>query len=174
MHEKWTQFFDRVEKIAANFGAVLMSLMAILVTYQVFSRYVLHYSPYWTEEITTNTLMWVSMIGAACGDWTDTHMDLTMLVSHFPEALQVWLRVFSDLLILFFAGYLLVDGTRLVLMTMNGTLSSIPIPVGYTYLIMPITGAMMICFSLCKATNRLMSFYVWKDVASNEGVNVHD
>lgn len=173
MHKKWTNFFDILEKTVINIGAVMMALMAILISYQVFARYVLHYSPYWTEEITTTVLMWVGLLGTACGAWTDTHMSLEMIVNKFPKGVQVWFSVFSDLLIGIFAYFLLVDGFRLVTQTMNGVLSSIPIPIGITFLIMPICGGLMILFALFKAFSRVMNFYVWKEVTSSEGVNIH-
>lgn len=172
MNKKWKAFFDSLEKIIINIASVLMGLMAIFVVYQVFSRYVLRYAPYWTEEITTNVMMWVSLLAMACGAWTDSHMDLAMLVERFPKSVQVWLRVLSDLLIGLFAYYLLVDGISLVAQTMNGVLSSMPVPIGYTYLIIPISGGLTLCFVLLKAFSRLMNFYVWKETVS-EGVGIH-
>jgi TRAP-type transport system small permease protein len=173
MHKKWNAFFDLIDKIVTQIGAVIMVVMSILVTYQVVARYCFHYAPPWTEETTWTLLMWVGLLAGASGVWNETHMDLAMLVERFPKAVELWFRVLADLLIAGFAYYLLVDGISLVSQTMVGTMASLPVPIGITYLVMPITGGLMICFSLMKAFNRVMNFYVWKEVSASEGVNIH-
>lgn len=173
MLKKWTQWVNFMENLTINFTAALMGLMAIFISYQVFSRYVLRYSPYWTEEIAVTTMMWAGLLGAACGTWTDSHMELNMLVRHFPKSLQLWLRVFSDCLIIGFAGYMLFDGIRLVQMLMNGVMASVPIEIGYTYLVVPISGGLMIVFGLTKAVDRIFKFYVLKEFTTSEGVGMH-
>jgi TRAP-type C4-dicarboxylate transport system permease small subunit len=173
MHKKWTAFFDLIDKITTQVGAVIMAVMSILVSYQVVARYCFHYAPPWTEETTFTLLMWVSLFAGASGVWNETHMDLAMLVERFPKTVQLWLRVFSDLLIAAFGYILLVYGISLVQQTMLGIMASLPIPYGITYLIMPISGSLMLVFSLFKAFTRIMNFYVWKDVVSSEGVSIH-
>ena len=173
MLKNWTRWVSFIEKTTINFTAILMGLMAIFISYQVFSRYVLRFSPYWTEEIAVTVMMWAGLLAGACGIWNDSHMKLDMLVRHFPKALQLWLKVFSDCLISAFAGYMFFDGIRLVQMTMNGVLSSIPIEIGYTYLVVPISGGMMIVFGLTKAIDRIFKFYVLKEFTTSEGVGMH-
>lgn len=174
MIKHWKRWVDLSEKIVINLAAGLMLLMAVLVTYQVFARYVLHDSPFWIEEICTTVLMWVGLLAAACATWTDSHMDLEMVVMRLPKVLQLWLRVVSDLLIAGFAGYLVKDGIILVQNTMAGMLSTLPVPIGYTYLVLPVVGALMIVFALTKAVNRLVSFYVYKEEYQAQGVNFHE
>lgn len=173
MHKKVKVFFDWVDKIATQLGGIIMAVMTVLVTYQVVARYWFHYAPSWTEETTWTLLMWVSLLAGASGVWNETHMDLTMLVSHFPKTLQLWLRVFSDLLVVGFGYYLFTEGISLAIQTMNGIMASLPVPIGVTYLVMPISGGLMFCFSLLKAFGRIMNFYVWKEEVSNEGVSIH-
>lgn len=174
MKIKLKAFFSWIDKATTQLGAVIMAVMTILVTYQVVARYWFHYAPSWTEETTWTLLMWVSLLAGASGVWNETHMDLSMLVERFPKAMQLWLRVFSDLLIVAFGYYLLVDGISLVNQTMVGIMASLPIPIGFTYLVLPISGGLMLCFSLLKAFGRIMNFYVWKEVSADEGVNAHD
>jgi TRAP-type C4-dicarboxylate transport system permease small subunit len=174
LHNKLKSFFDWIDKATTQLGGVIMAIMTILVTYQVVARYCLHYAPSWTEETTWTLLMWVSLLAGASGVWNETHMDLAMLVEHFPKAVELWFRVFSDLLIVGFGYYLLVDGISLVTQTMNGVMASLPIPIGLTYLILPISGGLMLCFSLVKAFGRIMNFYVFKEGSESKGVSVHD
>lgn len=174
MQKKVKVFFDWVDKVTSQLGAVIMAVMTILVTYQVAARYWFHYAPSWTEETTWTLLMWVSLLAGASGVWNETHMDMAMLVERFSKTVQLWFRVFSDLLIVAFGYYLLTDGISLSIQTMNGVMASLPIPIGITYWVMPISGGLMLCFSLLKAFGRIMNFYVWKEVTESGGVSVHD
>lgn len=174
MFRRWTVWVNFVEKLIINFSSLLMGLMALFVSYQVFSRYVLRYAPYWTEETSWTVQMWVGLLAAACAVWTDSHMELEMVVRHFPKALQLWLKVVSDCLVAFFAGYVLFDGIRLCQLTMNGLMASLPIPFGYTFLVIPISGGLIILFALTKAIDRIFRFYVLKEEFKvGEGVGVH-
>ena len=168
----WSRWIGFVDKSVIGFTAVLMGLMAIFVSYQVFSRYVLRFSPYWTEEIATTVMMWAGLLGAASGIWNDSHMELEMVVRHFPKALQLWFRVLSDCLIAAFAAYLLFDGIRLVQLTMNGVMASVPVPIGYSFLVVPIAGGLMVVFAVTKACDRIFRFYAPRRNAGGE-VNVH-
>ena len=172
MQKKWTKWVDICEKVIVNFTAALMLLMVIIVSYQVFARYVIKSSPFWIEEISINFLMWIGLLSAAGGTWKDTHMDLEMLVIRLPKAVQVWLGVFSDILIAAFSWLLLQYGIELVSSLMMGTLSTLPIPVGYTYMVLPFSGGLMVIFSLIRAANRLISFYVFDEVLT-KGVASH-
>lgn len=173
MFKIWTQWIDLVDKVIIHFTAVLMGLMAIFISYQVFSRYVLRFSPYWTEEIATTAMMWVGLLAASCAIWTDSHMELDMLARRFPAALQLWLRVFSDGLIVAFACFMLWDGIRLVQLTMSGIMATVPIEIGYTFLVVPISGGLTILFGLTKAIDRIRKFYPRHESNSNEGVAAH-
>ncbi|HEX3045016.1 MAG TPA: TRAP transporter small permease [Bacillota bacterium] len=174
MLRKWTQVVNFLEKMIIYFSSTLMGLMAIFVSYQVFSRYVLRYAPYWTEETSWTVMMWVGLLAAACAVWTDSHMELEMVVRRFPQAVQLWLKVFSDAIIAFYAGYVLFDGIRLVQLTMNGVMASLPIAYGITFLVLPISGGLIVLFALTKAVDRIFRFYVLKEeFKAGEGVGVH-
>jgi TRAP-type C4-dicarboxylate transport system permease small subunit len=94
-------------------------------------------------------------------------------VRHFPKSLQLWLRVFSDCIVSAFAGYMVVNGIQLVQMLMNGVMASVPIEIGYTYLVVPISGGLMIVIGLTKAADRIFKFYVLKEFTISEGVGMH-
>ncbi len=157
------RWIDKLERFITNFTASIMLFMALVVTLQVVARYCFRHSPFWTEEIATNLMMWIGLLGAAGAVWTDSHMDLKMIVNRLPQAVQLWVRVLGDFLIVYFALHLTIYGGQLTLNLMNGTLSSLPIAVGYTYMVVPISGVLIIFFALVKALSRILTFYKFGD-----------
>ena len=94
-------------------------------------------------------------------------MSLELVVSRLPETLRVWLRVATDIVIVVFAFFLCERGIFLVQRTMCGTLSSLPIAVGYTYLVLPIAGGLMVIFAAIRAVTGVTRFYAAKGKRRN-------
>jgi TRAP-type C4-dicarboxylate transport system permease small subunit len=158
---------DRLERLITVTTAVIMIVLSALICWQVFSRYVLNSSPFWIEEISTISLMWIGLLGAAACVWTESHMSLELVVSRLPETLRVWLRVATDIAIGAFAFVLCERGIFLVQRTMSGTLSSLPIAVGITYLVLPIAGGLMVIFAATRAVTGVTRFYAEKGRIGN-------
>ena len=57
--------FVLIDYLAKGAEFVMVSLtflMIVLVTYQVFERYVLHYTPPWSEELAVYSMIWFGML----------------------------------------------------------------------------------------------------------------
>ncbi len=67
---------DYLAKFAELVMVTLATLMVSLVTYQVFQRYVLHYTPPWSEELAVYLMIWFGMIAMAVGVRRNSHMAL--------------------------------------------------------------------------------------------------
>jgi len=150
---------NRLERFITFATAVIMIVLSALICWQVFSRYVLNASPFWIEEISVIALMWIGLLGAAACVWTESHMSLELVASRLPETVRVWLRAATDILIGVFALVLCERGIFLVQRTMGGTLSSLPVAVGYTYLALPIAGGLMVLFAAIRAVTGVTRFY---------------
>lgn len=153
---------DRLERLLTAVTAVIMIILSALICWQVFSRYVLNSSVFWIEEISVISLMWIGLLGAAACVWTESHMSLELIVSRLPETFRAWLKVATDIAIGVFAFFLCERGIFLVKRTMSGTISSLPLAVGYTYLVLPIAGGLMVIFVGIRAVSGLTRFYAAK------------
>ena len=162
------RWLDRAERLITATTAVIMIILSVLICWQVFSRYVLNSSPFWIEEISVISLMWIGLLGAAACVWTESHMSLELVVSRLPETVRIWLRALTDMAIAGFALFLCDRGIFLVQRTMSGTLSSLPLAVGYTYLVIPIAGGMMVLFALVRAISGVTRHYAGKGGRSHD------
>ena len=168
MPELVMNILDRLERFITFATAAIMIILSVLICWQVFSRYVLNSSPFWIEEMSVISLMWIGLLGAAACVWTESHMSLELVVSRLPETVRIWLRALTDMAIAGFALFLCDRGFFLVQRTMSGTLSSLPLAVGYTYLALPIAGGMMVMFALVRAISGVTRHYAGKGGRSHD------
>jgi len=130
----------------------LMGAAVINVLWQVFSRYVLGAPSSFTQEIARFLLIWVGVLGAGYGVGQHDHLALEILPKRLEGRAQAGLRIFIQGCILAFAvGALIVGGGRLVYvqLTLGQTSASLGIPIGYVYLVLPLSGLVMGFYTLC-------------------------
>ena len=129
-------------------GAAIV-LMSLIVPVGVFMRYVLGVGAQWPEPIAILLMMVFTFIGAAATYRTGGDIAVAMLTERLPAVPQRVLAVAVDaamaLVCLFVAGY----GGRLCVQTMGQTVSELPwLPVGVTYLPIPLGAALTLVFVL--------------------------
>lgn len=152
-------WLDRIDRVITGVAGGLLGLLTLLVTVQVVARYVLQTGLFWADELTGVVMLWAAMLGAAGCIWTDSHIRLTMVVERLPPSVRTWILTLMDGVILWFAAVLFGEGANLVQSTMGGRMSSLDIPIGITYVILPGAALFMVVFSLIAALNRLTRHY---------------
>ncbi len=174
MLTKINKWLDELERIITIITAAMLVILAILVCTQVFTRYVLsnqfvmkvlnhNMNFFWIEEISVTLMMWIGLFGAAGCVWTDSHMNLNLVLERIPSKIQIWVRVFIDIMIGVYSFVLLREGIILTYQTMGGTMPTVKIPVGYTYIILPISAGFMLIFSVIKAIKKIFDYYFNKE-----------
>ncbi|VBB05386.1 tripartite atp-independent periplasmic transporter dctq component [Lucifera butyrica] len=140
-----------MDYLARGAEAVMVFLticMVTLVTYQVFERYVLHYTPPWSEEAAVYLMVWFGIIGIAAGVRRNSHMALHFFADKFPAGMQKGLTIIKYLLILGYTGVLVKEGFAMVQLTMSQKSPAMGMPVGYVYLALPVSAILIILFTL--------------------------
>jgi TRAP-type C4-dicarboxylate transport system permease small subunit len=154
MVNKLARIAGYVERAITVVAAVLMAALALLVCWQVFARYVLHASPFWVEEITVTAMMWIGLLGGAACVWTGSHMSLELLVRRLPLRVRAVVEICGELAITAFAGFLGANGWRLAAVTMSSRMSTVPLPLGLTYVVIPLAAALMIVLALVRVVTK--------------------
>jgi TRAP-type C4-dicarboxylate transport system permease small subunit len=133
-----------------------MSLMVINVLWQVFSRYILANPSSFTDELARYLMIWLGVLGAAYVAGKGNHVAITYFSEKFSPKNYRKVRVFIHLTILVFALLgMLIGGSRLVYITLVlGQLSpALKIPLGLVYLVIPISGALIIFYKILDLKN---------------------
>ncbi len=105
----------------------------------------------WSEEIATNLLMWVSLLGACVAYNSKAHLGVDYFVSKLHDSTRPLVTIVVNVLVgLFSVIVMLVGGYILVSDTFrSGQLSAaLEIPQGYYYLAVPISGIFMILYCI--------------------------
>ena len=122
---------------------VLLVLMVVIVFANVVSRYYLHASLAWSEEVARFMLVWLVFIGSFLAYIHDEHLGLDILVAKLPATVRKIVAFATNMLILF-ALYAVMEGGYLLMRDNFDWLSSAAeIPQGYVYFIVPFTCGLM-------------------------------
>ncbi|CAM5191236.1 TRAP transporter small permease protein OS=Castellaniella defragrans OX=75697 GN=HNR28_002223 PE=3 SV=1 [Castellaniella denitrificans] len=133
---------DRVESFAMITLMLVATCVAII---QVIARYVFNNSLYWSEETVLYALIMMSFLTCSMGVRYAAHICVEVLPLLVGPRLARGLQYLASILGLMFAGVLVYYGARLAINTlnMNQLSPAMRIPVGYVYMVIPISGACM-------------------------------
>ena len=87
---KW--FFSNFEEVC---GASLLLLMSILAFVNVLTRYFIHYSLAFTEELEVSSMVYLTMLGASAAFKKDLHLKLMFFEMKASFKIRKLLRLFS-------------------------------------------------------------------------------
>jgi TRAP-type C4-dicarboxylate transport system permease small subunit len=115
---------------------IQFSIMAIIVFFDVVSRYVFSSPLSWSEEMARYLLIWISCLGA--GIIMGEHIRIELILNYVPDSAKRWLLLISDILALFFLVLLVVEGIPRAIVLKGTTSPSVPgITMFWVYLAIP-------------------------------------
>ncbi len=129
-------------------AGLLIGVITVLVTVQVFARYVLNDTPPWSEELCRYLFVWVSFLGACVATRRAAHLGVDSLVTRLPAGVREPLRHAVTALIAGFTGLLVWQGVALVPIMAGQRSPSMAISLQYVFLAIPIAGAIMLALQL--------------------------
>jgi len=144
-------FIDRSLIMIAK---ILLAVMVIIVSVNVFMRYVLNSGIRWAEEISLVCIVWFTFIALAHGVKEKLHINMNLLPSKIARKLDIILDKLSNITILF-VGYIMVHyGIKLVNVTSRSILPASNLPASVIYFPLVLSGILIISNCLIE----IMSF----------------
>ncbi|NIM51753.1 MAG: TRAP transporter small permease subunit [Gemmatimonadales bacterium] len=143
-----TQAVDRA------LGWVLVALMSIAVLnvlWQVFTRFVLADPSRFTDELARYLLIWIGLLGASYAVGGHMHLAIDLLPSRLTGRRRFYLSVLIEASVFLVAlSVLVIGGVRLVTLTLTlgQTSAALHVPLGYVYVALPLSGLLMMFFSV--------------------------
>lgn len=129
-------------------------LMTVLVSWQIWARYVLNASPSWTEPAAIVLMAWFIFLGAAVGVRENYHLGFEVLLSVVPERAAFAMRCLSDVVTGGFGAAMAVYGWQLMIGTWAATLPALGLPGGVDYMPVVGGGALIALFCLERLVKR--------------------
>ncbi len=142
---------QNIDKYLEKFLVVIMSILVIDVLWQVISRYVLSSPSSFTDELAGFLLIWVGLFGAAYVAGKKEHLAIDLLLQKSGPARRKFLEIFIAICVCVFSlPVLVVGGTWLVYtrFALEVKSAALEIPLGYVYIVLPISGILTIFFTI--------------------------
>ncbi len=106
-----TRIISRVEEV---FSSICLGLMVVIISVQVFQRYVLQSSLDWSEELSRYLFIWAVYVGCSFATREDRHLEVTIFRYAFGGKLAKFVTIASGLCTVIFCGCASVWGFQMV------------------------------------------------------------
>ena len=153
------------------FAMICMVVLTAVVFCDVVLRYIFKQGFSWTQEIATLMLVWFSLIGMAIGVLEKIHISIEMFTSHLPEKVISIIESIDHVLIAVFGGVMLYYGIVIMQMTKSSTLPATKMPSAVLYVILPISGLLILLNALLVAAKLEMKIFNEDETSGKENHN---
>lgn len=125
---------------------LLTACLVVIVSTNVFARYVLRSGLLWAEEASRLIFVWVVFLGAYVALNRGAHLSVTFVTDRLPPREQRVVRTTGLIMVMVFLGIVMWHGTVLVLRTFEfGRVTPIlGLSAAWGYLSVPLTMALML------------------------------
>jgi|YelNatPaOPRAMG01_1025707.scaffolds.fasta_scaffold67244_2 TRAP-type C4-dicarboxylate transport system permease small subunit len=152
-------FLKILEKTIESLAGIILALATVITILQVLFRYILKIPFVWSEEFTRFLFIWIVWLGAALAIPAKKHMVIEFIRDRIPNPWPKIIKLFTNLLALFFLIIVIVKGVSLVNMMAKEYYVTFPISVKYAYLASVIGGLLMVIFLLVDFRDTLKRFF---------------
>ena len=128
---------------------LLFGFMVIIGTYQILVRYIFNSPSTVSEELLTYSFTWMSLFAAAYVFGKREHMRMGFLADKLSEKKLTILNAIIEIIIIAFALIVMVyGGISITSLSMTQKTASLGIPMGYVYIVIPITGVVIAVYGV--------------------------
>ncbi len=118
--------------------------MTVVVAVQVFSRYVLNQSLFWSEELARYLLVWLSFLGASVAYRRKVHPGVDVFYGKMPAPLRKTSTIIVHLFSLALFGVMILFGCRFAFFVRMQISPALYLPKWIVFSIIPISGAILL------------------------------
>lgn len=138
-----------IDRILGSVNVLLFVCMTVTGTYQILVRYLFNRPSTVSEELLTYLFTWMALLAAAYVFGRREHMRMGFLADRLGVEARAALDLIIEGLIFFFAAVVLVyGGIQITSLTMTQKTASLGIPMGYVYLVVPLSGILIMGYSV--------------------------
>ena len=127
---------------------VLMTVLVADVFLGVWSRYVMHATFQWYDEVARLCFVWMIFLGAAVAVRRGAHFRLHLLIDRFGPSARRRVDLVVLVVVIAFAAVLLAGGIAIAPLARRQVTDALEISMLWFYGALPVGGALMIMFAL--------------------------
>ena len=130
----------------------LFMMMTAVGSYQIITRYFFNRPSTVSEELLTYSFTWMSLLASAYVFGKRDHMRMGFMADKLTGNFRKYLEIIIDLLSFSFAAVVMVyGGCSITKLTMIQTTASLRVPMGYIYVMVPVSGILIMIFAAMNA-----------------------
>ncbi len=122
--------------------------MAVLVAVQVFCRYILNSSLFWSEELARYMLVWLSFFGATVAYYRNLHPGVDVLTSRISVDKQRLVRLLVHVTSMALALVMVISGLQFAWFVRLQISPALAIPKWIIMAVIPVSGIVLLVHSL--------------------------
>lgn len=134
-----------------------LAFMAIMNFANVVSRYFLHSSISYTEELVVIVFVWVTMLGISVGYKRKAHLGMSFITDHLPEKGKDAAILLAGVCSVILIGFMIRYGTEMVQnqIRFHGKTTALRLPTYFQGLAIPAGGVLMMIRSVQSTVREL-------------------
>lgn len=136
----------------------LIVVMVLLVLWQVIARYILNSPSSFSEALTRYLFVWLVLVTSTYAFGCREHMRIEVLLSNMSEHIRKYVNIGIEIVTIIFSACIMTFGGSVITrMQMVQTDSSLHIPMGVIYSIIPVCGVIIIFYCICNIMDECKS-----------------
>ncbi len=146
------RFFDKTCAVVNRYLEYLLFglgfSMALLVAVQVFCRYILNSSLFWSEELARYMLVWLSFFGATVAYYRHLHPGVDALIARFPATGQRISQLLVYGVTIGLALVMIISGCRFAWFVRLQITPALALPKWILLAVIPLSGVIFLLYAL--------------------------
>lgn len=122
--------------------------MSIIVAVQVFCRYVLNHSLFWSEELARFLLVWLTFLGASVAYYRGVHPGIDVIYTRMPDAIRKVAAITVHLLSMILFAIMIIFGIKFSYFIRHQISPALYLPKWLVFTIIPLSGSVLMLHSL--------------------------
>ena len=128
---------------------IMFAIVVALTLIQVFCRFALDRPLVWSEELARFILVWMTMLGAPVLCYENSHLAITEFVGSMSPKPQAFVRIASNLVVLFLFGAILYASPKLLRASAHIQSGALEISFAYWRSAAPVGCLLMAFYTFC-------------------------
>jgi TRAP-type C4-dicarboxylate transport system permease small subunit len=122
---------------------ICFAILVAIVFANVATRYVLHYSLAWAEELSRFLFVWITFIGSVIANDKFGHMRLDLLAAELPKPASTVLEIVVSIIATLTLLIMLVGGYSMMVDSLDYRSAALEVPYGIINGVVPVCCAIM-------------------------------
>lgn len=145
-----------IDKAVEWFSIALVIVMVLLVLWQIIARYLLNSPSSFSEALTRYLFVWLVLITSTYAFGSRDHMYISALNDRLRRKTRTVVNILIEILTILFAACVMVFGGSIITrMQMVSLDSSLHIPMGVVYAVIPVCGVITVFYCVCNILKEL-------------------